>query len=105
MEVRGRQPGDAHPAQQRFAEARAEAARTTRAKVQQAREVLAQRAQRAQRRDQLELRESVQDVAGGLDARRAERVAELKDEHEAGRLNTPERIERSAHRILSEEAG
>lgn len=66
---------------------------------------------RAERKDRIEISDQARDAAelaarasDTSDSERARRVAQLRDEHAAGRLATPERIERAATRLLGGDA-
>ncbi|MEW6073169.1 MAG: hypothetical protein AB1726_11345 [Planctomycetota bacterium] len=116
MEVRGRQPGGADEAQQRYREAQLELARANREHVRRAREVLQSLStRRLERRrlesraaaeeirepqDQIELSTAARAAASRPDEGRDARVRELAGAHAEGRLNTPDRVERAAQRLL-----
>lgn len=97
MEVRGRQPGEASQAHKNFDEARVRAARETRSNVREAREAREQTAQSAAG-DRLEL-SATKEPSAEISP---ERMAELKQAADEGELNTPERIEKAAHRMLGD---
>ena len=122
MEVRGRQPNDPHPAQRRFHEERVDLFQRNRAKVRRAREILVdlsehkrldriERQESAERMrsdevrsreraDRVELSEAARGLAQVDEPEREARLAELEQAHQAGELNTPERVEQAAQRIL-----
>jgi hypothetical protein len=165
MEVRGQQPGGADEARQRFKETRALVARSNRARVRRAREVLqtlserrlehrravgesiaetnqspekgavqgkgpaaseqgpvertersagaketpvsgrteevrSEATPRTQKQDRLELSKAARAVSSSPDEARLAKVEQLRTAFLQGRLNTPERIETAAQRML-----
>ena len=114
MEVHGRQPTEPESSRQRYVERQESLFRANRERVREARELLADMSTERQGRvrdtrdggrDQA-IRPRDRDVIevslrrAEADEARAERVAALKADHEAGRLNTPERVEQAAQRLL-----
>ncbi len=67
---------------------------------QRAEQVRADIAARVKKQDRLELSEAARAASSGPDEARIAKVKELKALHQAGNLNTPERIETAAERLL-----
>ena len=103
MEVHGRQPSEPHPATERFRQNQRALFIANRSRLRAAREKLVEH-QKSQR----DVRESVDVIDVRTDRHfqpesdevRTERVAQLERAHREGRLNTPERIEKAAQRLL-----
>jgi len=93
MEVQGKN-GETQASKQRLVQAHRDylAAQVSRARA------VRDEAQPAERADRVELSAAAE--AHHVDAERSRRVEELRTAHETGQLNTPERIERAATRLL-----
>jgi hypothetical protein len=111
MEVRGQQPSGPQSPRQRFEEVQAELARANRERVRRAREALysmterrleeAREARRESHRlDSIDLSAAARVVLESVRGDHDERVTELKRLHDAGQLNTPDRVQGAAVRIL-----
>ena len=127
MEVHGRHAGDSTPPHDRLRENQDRLQRANRARIRRAREALVdltlQRGRRIRdahdterdlatdrtrrqidharrRQDVLELSDAARVETPDADRARDERVEELQRDHAQGTLNTPERIERAAQRLL-----